>query len=243
MTITAPPFRTAQSPPGRHGMKSIVLIGVAVVLAVAAVVVGVLVFRHPDDAGTLGSGVSRSETRAVPAFSAIELAGTNKVTVRVGVPQRVVVQADSNLVDNVVTQVRSGVLVVSDHGGFTTRVPMSVHVTVPLLRAATLSGTGELTVQGVTGRTFTVQLSGTGKVIASGSVDRLDSSISGTGALHLAALVSRDVTVAVNGTGVATVHATRSLHASLAGVGSITYGGHPEHVATDVTGTGQITAS
>jgi hypothetical protein len=40
---------------------------------------------------------------------------------------------------------------------------MSVTVTVPALRSATRSGTGELTLTGVTARTFAQRLPGTGR--------------------------------------------------------------------------------
>jgi hypothetical protein len=209
---------------------------------VAVVAAGLAVFGHSEHATTRGSGVSASEERALPAFSAVELAGTNRVTVQVGRPQHVVVRADANLLDRVVTQVRSGVLVISDRGNFSARSPMSVVVTVPSLGSATLSGTGQLTVTAVAARRFTARLSGTGTLTGSGSADRLDAALTGEGSLILAALPALDVSVAVDGTGTAMVHATSSLDAALTGTGTILYAGHPAHVTKKITGTGTITA-
>ena len=98
-------------------------------VVVIALAVTVSLLNSGDDkpsGATRGSGVAASEIRRLPAFTAVDLAGTNQMTVQVGEPQQVVVRADDNLIDKVVTQVRAGVLVVSDRGSFTTRSPMSV---------------------------------------------------------------------------------------------------------------------
>jgi hypothetical protein len=218
------------------------LIGLALVIALA-VTVSRLTSGDDDPGRATGSGVAASEIRTLPAFTAVDLAGTNEMTVQVGEPQQVVVRADDNLLDKVVTQVRAGVLVVSDRGSFTTRSPMSVFVTVPSLRSATLSGTGQLNATGVTANTFTARLRGTGTLIASGRAERVDASVAGDGAVTLGSVLARDATVTVRGTGSATIHATRSLNATVSGTGSIVYTGHPASVTTNITGEGSITGS
>jgi Putative auto-transporter adhesin, head GIN domain len=162
--------------------------------------------------------------------------------VQVGKPQHVEVRADRNLLNRVVTRVRSGVLTISDRGSFTTNSPMSVLVTVPALQSATLSGDGQCTVTDVATKAFKAQLSGSGELTVSGNVERVDASLTGEGRLVLASLLARGVTVALGGTGTAVVSATSSLDAVLSGTGSITYSGQPTHVTKTVTGTRSITA-
>ena len=58
-------------------------------------------------ATTPRAGVAAVETRGVPAFTAVDLAGTNQLSVRVGREQRVVVTADDNLIDRITTKARS----------------------------------------------------------------------------------------------------------------------------------------
>lgn len=230
-------------PARRPGRRAAVLTG-AVLIVIVLVVVGALLSDRDHHGAVSGSGTPAAEPRALPSFTAVELAGTNRVTVQVGTPQQVVVHADSNLLHRVLTQVRSGVLVVSDRGSFTTRSPMQVDVTVPSLSAATLSGmgTGDLTVTGVGTNSFTARLAGTGTLTASGRADRVNASLTGDGTLMLAALRAGNTIVAMRGTGTAVVYATGSLDATLAGTGTILYIGHPEHLITKVTGTGTITA-
>jgi hypothetical protein len=187
--------------------------------------------------------VAASETRTVPPFTAVELAGTNEMIVQVGQPQLVVVRADDNLLDHVVTEVHAGVLVVSDGDSFTSRSPMSVVVTMPSLRSATLSGTGQLMLTGVAANTFTARLPGAGTLVASGHAARIDASISGDGAMRLESLLATDATVTVGGTGSVMIHVSGSLDATVSGTGSIIYIGHPESVTRTITGIGSVSGS
>lgn len=234
------PAPAAPEHSGRRRRQRRALVSGLVLLAVLAAA-ALLLARDGPRAGS-GSAAAGAEVRALPPFTAVELAGTNRVAIRVGTPQRVVVQADRSVLGKVLTRVRSGVLTVSDRGVLTSRSPMTVVVSVPSLRAATLSGTGELTVSGVAAPGFTAELSGTGTLTASGRADRVSATLSGDGALALAALHAREVTVTVPGTGTAAVRASASLTATLAGTGAIVYGGDPARVASSVTGTGTITS-
>jgi Putative auto-transporter adhesin, head GIN domain len=227
MTTTAAPSAGIAGRQPRRGRRPVLLIGAAVVIAVVAVTIGMLVSGRGRHDSASGSEKPATDTRVLPSFTALDLAGTNGVIVQLGTPQQVVVHADSNLLDNVLTSVTSGVLTVNSRGNFTTHSPMTVVVTVPSLRAVTLSGTGELTVTGAATSTFTARLPGTGTLTASGQVDRVDAALTGAGTLMLASLRARDATVVLRGTGTVVAHATRSLHATLAGTGTITYAGNP----------------
>jgi hypothetical protein len=194
----------------------------AVALAVLAVATGVGDLTSSSPGTVRGSGHAVTERRTVPSFTALDLAGTNAVVVRVGSPRSVAVTADDNLLDHVTTTVRSGRLVIGDAGSFTTVAPMHVAVSVPSLDTVELSGTGSVTVRG-------------------GAVRRLDVTLSGTGRIDLHDLTVRDARVALGGTGDVRVHATGVLDATLTGTGSIRYSGHP-NVSARTTGTGSVVA-
>ena len=188
-----------------------------------------------------GSGVPISESRNLPAFHGVDLAGANSVSVRVGEPQSVVVKADDNLVHRITTRVRSGRLVIGTTGNYSTTSPTSVIVSVPALDSATLSGSGTVTVEDAAGRQLTVRLPGSGTLRASGSVDVLDVRLTGTGTAQLHELIARHVTAVVDGVGsdrrarhVPTgcdrhrdrLHPVRRM---------------PSHITTHVTGPGSVT--
>jgi hypothetical protein len=141
-----------------------------------------------------------------------------------------------------VTDVRSGELRVDDRGSFTTSAPMSVEVTVPSLDGMRLSGTGEVRIDGVRGKEFMVRMPGSGTLTANGAVARLDASLGGLGEVDLRSLAADEVVAGLAGSGRILVNASHSLDASVAGVGSILYAGHPGSVTRTITGVGTIQA-
>jgi hypothetical protein len=199
--------------------------------------------RWSPDHVARGSGIAAVESRNVPRFTALDLAGTTEVTVTVGDERGVVVAADDNLIDLVTTQVLGETLVVDTNGRFTTKVPMTVDLTVPALDGVTLSGTGVVTVTNVKATLLTVRLSGTGAVSISGTAERLEVDLAGSGDILLQDLVARDVAATVSGFGRAEVHATSSLHAVVSGTGVIDYTGAPSAVSKKINGTGAITGA
>ena len=213
-----------------------------VVAAVVGIAALVAVARDGDGGTVHGSGVEVTDQRQVAPFAAVELAGANTVTVRVGDAQSVAVSGDDNLVDQVTTSVRDDLLVIDDHGTFDTEAPMNVTVVVPSLDRLSLSGMGTVTVAGVSGPELTAELSGTGTLEVSGSVERLTATQSGLGTLDLDGLAARDATVRLEGTGDVRVQATSTLDATLTGAGSILYTGSPA-VTTHNTGVGSVGAA
>jgi hypothetical protein len=187
-----------------------------------------------------GSGVAASQTRDLPPFRGVDLAGSNDVTVVAGAEQSVVVHGDDNLLDLVTTRVVDGTLVISNKEPFTTRSPMSVEVNVPSIDALTLTGSGAISAESVEGDRLTVALPGSGALRVAGSIDRLDVTLDGAGDAQLDGLVATDVRAVVNGSGRVVVHATQSLDASVPGSGMVAYSGDPPQVTTSVTGVGVI---
>jgi hypothetical protein len=238
MTSAPTPVHRGRS---QHRLNTVLLATIAVLLGAAVV----LLARHDwgstsSSAGTTGSGVAATQTRTLPSFTAVDLAGGNIVTVRVGGKQAVVVRADDNLIKLVTTEVRGGALTIADIGSFTTKTPMRVDVTVPSLEAITLSGSGMVDITGVKTGPFTVRVPGSGVLTVTGNVDKLDVSLAGSGDVQLQGLVARDVKATVSGSGRLQVNATHNLDASLSGTGAIFYSGNPSTVNRNVTGSGAI---
>jgi hypothetical protein len=187
------------------------------------------------------SGGAAAQARTVPPFSAVELAGSNDVTITVGGKQSVVVHADRKLLRRVTTEVRAGALVIGNTPGpLASTSPMRVVITTPTLSALRLTGSGVISAQGIRTRTLTVTLSGSGVVQARGAASILAVRLDGSGNAALGALTARDASVQLGGVGTIVVTATRSLHASVSGTGSILYSGQPADVTSSVTGNGTV---
>jgi hypothetical protein len=202
------------------------------------------VFGGSSNSATEGSGVSATQARDLAVFNSVELAGSNNVVIRVGEEHSVVVKADDNLLDRVTTEVQSGKLVIANtRGSFTTETPMSVEVSVPTLNALTLTGSGNIVVNGIETESLKVTLPGSGTLTGSGTATRLDVAVSGSGTVQFMRLVATDVRAVVSGLGSIFVTATESLDASVSGSGAILYTGNPQDVTKSVSGTGAITGS
>ncbi len=150
MTVAPTPVHPGS---GRHGP-----LWIPVLLAFLLGGLGVALLYHFDVIGsstptTGGSGRQATQVRRLPAFTGVELSGSNNVVIGLGTKQSVVVRGDDNLLDRVTTRVRSGALRDRGNpaGGFTTRSPMSVRITVPALDAVTLLGSGDVVVADVRG--------------------------------------------------------------------------------------------
>jgi putative autotransporter adhesin-like protein len=241
MAVTSPPRRSDR--PAQDLQPSLIVAVIAVlVLGAIGVALALRGGHSSSGSGIQGSGVAASQTRAVPSFTSLDLAGGNEVNVVVGGPQSVVVNADTNLISHVTTRVVAGTLVIGDTGSFTSRAPMNVEVSVPSLTALNLSGDGQISVTGISLPQLTVTVSGSGLLSASGTVTRLDVTLRGDGMAELSQLSARDVHAVLTGSGLIKVDAVSSLNASVPGTGLIMYTGNPAQVATSVTGTGSITA-
>ncbi len=239
MTTAPTPLDSGQR--AKHGHRSVLVVILALVGVAIAIAYAVASNSSTTSNTVQGSGVQVTESRTVPAFGSVDLAGSNNLFIRVGEEQSVQVYGDDNLIDRVTTDVDATTLVIgSKPGSYSTDSPMRVEVSVPSLRDLTLSGSGNVLVSGVDGRQFTVTISGSGVVTASGATEQLDVTVSGSGQAELGGVEARAVQAVVSGSGNIVVTATASLDASVPGSGSIMYGGNPSDVTKSVTGSGEI---
>lgn len=238
MTVIPAPSRDP-----RTARRDGLVVTLAVIIAFLLAAVTVMLVRDHQSSGSQvrGSGVAATQTRALSAFSKLDLAGSNNVIVTVGGRQSVVVHADSNLLRDVTTRVASGTLIIGTTGSFTTKSPMSVVVTMPALTSAELSGSAIVSISGINAARLTVTLPGSGIMRASGTVTHLNVTLGGSGEALLTRLVADHVRAILPGSGLIQVTATSSLYAAIPGTGEISYLGNPPHLTTRITGTGTVT--
>jgi hypothetical protein len=187
-----------------------------------------------------GSGVGATELREVGRFDSIDMRGPVDLVVRLGTPQRVEVIGDDNLVGRCLTTVDDRTLEVRmEQGSYRFRSGMSVAVTVPALKAVRVAASSDVAIHDFAGPELRLEVSGSGDISASGTVDRLRAVVSGSGDLDLADLVARTALVSVSGSGDVDVHATESLDAAVSGSGDVRYGGAPV-TSLEITGSGAI---
>jgi hypothetical protein len=184
------------------------------------------------------------QTRSVAPFTSVSNAGPVNLRVEVGKAPSVVVSGSDEYLEDVKTEVvgdelrikmRDGTHIDNRHWG-----DMKVTVTVPQLKAFSMSGAGETTLTHVNGDSLDVRFGGAGSLKADGSVRNLRLEVGGVGSIDTRELHADNANVNVGGVGSVKVWASQRLDASVGGVGSLTYYGDPKQVNTSGGGLGSV---
>jgi len=210
----------------------------------------------------VGSGASRTETRAVAGFHAIALGVDAHLEIRQGSTESLAITGDDNIVPLVETVVEAGVLKIrwADRGSASTRyrdlaivvdaktldaiaLGSSGRIHAPKLTAAAFSakvgGSGDIAIDALEADSVAATLGGSGRIVLAGRADSLEATLSGSGNLAAGKLAARDVRATLEGSGHATVWAKDALRATIAGSGEIAYYGRPR-VTQTIAGSGAI---
>ncbi len=189
-----------------------------------------------------GSGHLTRETRPVSGFTGVDLQAVGEVTITMGDVDSVVVEADDNILPLLKTDLVGSQLIIARPSAakLSTGNPIRFIITMKQLEQASLSGTGDININGLDADQVKFDLPGTGQITAKGKVGLLNVSLPGTGKIVCDALEADTVVADHDGAGEITVRARRSLDARISGHGSINYYGDPTDVSKTVTGYAKI---
>lgn len=203
-----------------------------------------------DDA-VVGSGTIISESRTVPEFTGVVIAGEgNVVLVQTDQPS-VTLRTDDNLIPLVTTEVRDGILSIDTADGVEdidptdgvrfeigtpdiSRVGIEGAGSIALdgVRAAELAivmeGAGSIEVSGVEATRLVVDAIGAGLVTVSGTVQVQEVIVDGTVGYQAGELESVSATVETNSVSDVVVWVTQDLEYLVRGIGNFSYFGEPE---------------
>lgn len=190
--------------------------------------------------GVRGNGRVKDQSRNIMEFDKIDAGGAFTLKVKVGPSPSLKITAEENLISYIRTNVKGNTLVIDTKKNISPRKEIYIEITTPSLKSVDASGANNITVYGINGSDFEVDVSGAGSVNLSGEVDRFRADLSGAGSINAKDLKAKDVRVSVSGAASADVYAKDYLDASVSGVGSISYYGDPAKTRTDVSGVGSI---
>lgn len=192
------------------------------------------------------SAVVVKEPRNVAAFNSVSLAtGFGSVIVTVGSSPSLVLEGDAETLSDIKSEVRHGTLVIEltdaakdrQRGS---RRPISAYVTVPNLKAVSLSGSGRVQLAGLNGGETAIKLSGSGVIEATGRLDKLSVKISGSGKADMPSLEVGDASIDISGSGDAIVRPSGSLAVDISGSARVHYVGTPARISTSISGRGMV---
>ena len=208
------------------------------------------------------TGQTIKETRDVPQFSGITLAFSGNVYVTQGSPQQVVIEADKNTMDKIVTEINGDKLVLKTRDGHWRDLgKISVYITMPDVELLAVTGSGDLIcespiktnemelfvsgsgsvkVSRLEAHEVSAEITGSGDIMLAGSSNEgeMDATITGSGSIKAQDFEVSEASVRITGSGSAMVYATKELETNITGSGSVNYKGKPLINAT-ATGSGK----
>ncbi len=189
-----------------------------------------------------GNGMPARDERMIATVPALEVNGTITVDVHVGPATSLVVEADSNLLPFIRTELRGDRLVIEKKRSFRTNHPVRVTYTVPRLASVRHDGSGHLSVQDLNGGPLVVEGRGSGSVLLTGRVSSLDVSQNGSGSIDATTLQSGGGNLSLNGSGrvVAGRMQGERVTANLNGSGQLRVTGAVRNLAARSNGSGHL---
>ena len=190
-------------------------------------------------------GPVTSQTVEVSDFRKLALAGSYDVDLKTGSKPSVRVEGTERALEHLVVEVKGDVLEIHPKSGMNfnwDRSPdVKISITVPELEAATVAGSGKLTIDKVASESFDGKIAGSTEVsigtvsgqsfkgsiagsaeleVGDLAVKTVEVSIAGSGSLDAAKLESRDVKLSIAGSGNVSARATGAVTGNVMGSGS-----------------------
>lgn len=229
-------------------------------LIISAVVLLFSTTSCVDDLFISGNGIEASEARLTNHFSKVKSEGAFDVHISPGAEYDILIEAESNLIPYIETDVNGNTLRIHTRGlrNLNNSLPMKVFITTPFVENITQSGSGIITTGYFEGEHFDITLSGSGtietaidasslhgiisgsgSVYISGGADDADFLVSGSGKLDAWDLSLRNCEATISGSGSMWVNAQRFLKANISGSGNVFYNGSPS-IEKHISGSGNV---
>jgi hypothetical protein len=205
------------------------------------------------------------ETRNLSGFTKVSFGVAGNLYLNIGSEFKVVVEGEKKYVDEVITEVSGGKLVIRNENwrmNWRGNEKVNVYVTMPELTGLGVSGSGKAEVKdAIKGSDLNLNVSGSGRIYMSDlTITNLDCGISGSGDLNLSgngscskASISisgsgnyngesfkiGSAEIHISGSGSCICNVTENLRASVSGSGNVNYVGSPK-VDAHVSGSGKV---
>ena len=208
-----------------------------------------------------GSGVVTTETRKVKDFTGVKTATAIDIYLTQGNKFEVVVEADDNIIEHIITDVDNDVLkVYFDRVNVMRAEKKVVHVTMPevnyikatsagdvigktAIKADDLkistSSAGDVKIE-VYATNLDLSTSSSGDITLSGEADYLEASTSSAGDIKAFELTVKEADVSASSAGDVKITVTERLHARASSAGDIYYRGNPPKVDARSSSAGDV---
>jgi len=211
-----------------------------------------------------GNGNMVSDSRKTSGYDKVALVGSMDVRIVEGKEGNLKVDAESNLQEYILTEVKDGTLKISVEKDISLNpsrnMGITVYVPVEDINGLSVTGSGDVSNSGVLkADDLKISITGSGDVMLNVEAKDLSGSITGSGDIKLSGntnefsckvtssgdfmaynLKAKNVEAGVSGSGDIEVFASQSLKARVSGSGDISYRGNPEKQDFKTSGSGDI---
>ena len=170
-------------------------------------------------AGCQLNGDVVSKERPATGFEGIITGNSADINVYPGREYKVIVTTEEKIQDKILTEVRGNILNIESKGTFSSK-ELKIDVYMPVLKAITVKGSGDVKVH-------------------NGSVPDLEINISGSGNIDARNYQVEDVNITSTGSGDARIWVTETLNGTSSGSGNVLFKGSPR-MNVRVSGSGDV---
>lgn len=200
-----------------------------------------------------------TETRSLSGFNSVDILIEGDVEIRKSAHYEVVIEGNTNQIDDLTTRVTGGKLKIYSERCFN-NTAFNFIIYTPELMEVKLSGAGDVLVRNdfhsdemnfylsgsgkinggpISASKVKTRISGSGSIYLEGDCNVLEADISGSGTIHAFSLLSNTTNGNISGSGNMDVFTTIALNANISGSGTIRYKG-TANVNSNISGSGRV---
>jgi hypothetical protein len=207
-----------------------------------------------------GNGNVIKQTRDLPSFSSIEVGGAFKVFLLQGDKESVIVEADENLMEIIITEVRGNNLVITTSEDIRNPEALNIYLTFKTLDRMEISGACELSCDDrlkfgnldlecsgasdvtlkMSAEALKLDFSGASQVDLFGNADEVNLDLSGASDLDAIDLEANKYNADISGAANARIFVKNELTTDVSGASSLRYKGEPSIVNNDISGAASV---
>ncbi len=231
------------------------------ILTIAIAILSIASCTHAQMRKTVsGNGKVVTMERKTEQFTGIKVSSGIDVYLKQDNNESVSVEADENLHDYIITEVRGGVLNVYTDANIREAERKRVYVTMKEINSVKTSSAGDVFGQTpvktdmldlsassagdikleVYAKEIEIDISSSGDITLSGESEILDADLSSAGDLNAYDLIAREAEISVSSAGNADITVTDKLSARASSAGDINYKGNPKYVDAQSSSAGGI---
>lgn len=209
--------------------------------------------------GVEGNGRVVTEERNVSDFNGIDISNAFEVILKQGSSESLTIEADDNLLELIVTEVRGGVLKIYSEKNIRHPKSLKIFLTFKEIDYIDISGAVELTSDGkltfdkleidgsgaseidleLSANRLDIDFSGASEIDLKGKVTKVNIDISGASEISAYDLETDFMNLDISGAGEARVFVNEELNVEASGAASVRYKGNPS-IDTNVSGAGSV---